>query len=74
MLPEAVQGDLEEGRARVAKKREEMAQRGERIREEWNSAGQEQQREIRRLWLEQLRDDPLWETGEGSWIDNRLWQ
>lgn len=74
MLPEEVQGDLEEGRARVAKKREEMTQRGERIREEWNSAGQEQQREIRRLWLEQLRDDPLWETGEGSWIDNRLWQ
>jgi hypothetical protein len=58
----------------LAEKRERIWQDARRIREEWERGGIEEQRQIQRMWKEQLENDPAWETEEEVGEKSRLWQ
>jgi hypothetical protein len=67
-------GEFEERREMVAEKRERIWQDARKIREEWERGGIEEQRQIQRMWKEQLENDPAWETGEEVGEKSRVWQ
>ena len=74
LLPQAIRGEFEERFVMLADKRKNICQDASRIREEWKRAGKEQQRGIRLMWIEQLKNDPAWETGEELGGGSRLFQ
>ncbi|EMD58217.1 hypothetical protein COCSADRAFT_42054 [Bipolaris sorokiniana ND90Pr] len=74
LLPAAVQAELEGCRVKLAEKEGKIYEDANKIHEEWDRGGEEGQNEMKGMWQEQLRDDPVWETGADSWASNGIWQ
>ncbi len=57
LLPPAIRGEFEQRGAVLAEKGEKIVQDARAIREEWKRGGQEQQRSIQRMWIDQVKNE-----------------
>ncbi|KAF5851838.1 hypothetical protein GGP41_000580 [Bipolaris sorokiniana] len=75
MLPQgSIQDELRYRRAKLVEKKDKIDEESRKIQQQWNRGGQEQRSEMKRMWQQQLSNDPEWETGGEDWSSNRIWQ
>ncbi|XP_014562439.1 hypothetical protein COCVIDRAFT_32903 [Bipolaris victoriae FI3] len=69
-----IQDELVDYRNELSENHTKSEEETRKIQQQWNRAGQEQRNEMKRMWQQQLRNDPAWETGVEDWSKNRIWQ
>jgi hypothetical protein len=71
--PEELQQELRRRQIKLFRLKEENAMCMKRIQQEWHDAGDDERMEIKGAWMEQLRNDPDWDTGVPA-EDSSLWK
>jgi hypothetical protein len=71
-FPEQLRAVFKERADALAEKDNEVGRGYMELREDWNTHGKQRRREIQRRWIDQLKNDPAWETGEKPG-ESRLW-
>jgi hypothetical protein len=71
--PEELRQRLRRRHMELLRLKEKNAMSIKRIKREWDDAGHDERMEIKQAWLEQLRNDPDWDTGVPA-EDSPLWK
>lgn len=72
LLPELLASIFRGRKKALVEMNDDLYRQYDKLAERWNTQGEQTRKEIQGMWIEQLKNDPAWDTGEKA-EESRLW-